>query len=98
VISDAAPALRLLGGRVPRSSVAGLHHPGSLQTRSAPTAPASSRSAGVYPTGYGRLNQPLGFKSRLPPESCGRARASQAAQIGTRIPPMTTTMSPPMSP
>lgn len=33
VISDAAPALRLLGGRVPRSSVAGLHHPGSLRTR-----------------------------------------------------------------
>ena len=33
VISDAAPALRLLVGRVPRPSVAGFHHPGSLGTR-----------------------------------------------------------------
>jgi hypothetical protein len=33
VISDAAPAFRLLDGRVPRPSVAGSHHPGSLETR-----------------------------------------------------------------
>jgi len=30
VISDAAPASRLLGGRVPRLSITGFHHPGSL--------------------------------------------------------------------
>jgi len=89
--------LRLLGGRVRHSSLAGFHHPGSLRTRRAPTAPASTRSPGVYLRVPG-ASTPDGAQVAGSAEVVPRARASQAAQTGTRIPATTNRMMEPMRP